>query len=673
MQRIPGLFTAEPQRTLRQKAHLLDYFLLSASAIFIIVDTILVLSSKMYTPPWHGYALMLIAFIANRLERFYLAAGIIIGMFPLVLYLPWTLPNISSMPPRIDSLFYILPGVLLTSILLDYKKTIAVYIVYFLGMVSLPLIARPGQIGYTDIISPLSVLLLVSILTAIFHRYRDRVSAKAQRLLVQQKQSLQLIIDHQSELIVKVNNQGELVFASKTVYELLEDPEKKQATFSELFVDTQYDELPIFAYIQSRFTESPRPVYIELQGPDMQWYGWQFTLLSGEGECAFIGVGRNISATKYAIDALRASENRYRSLIDNFPDYIFQLATDETFLYCSKNVYALEQKPPQQILGKRPAEIGFPPEVCAFFSDTITKSKQQGSPFNAQLRYFAPAGGRLVLSITVKPEYDEQQQVISVMFIGRDITKQTELSQRLAQTDKLETLGHLARGVAHNFTNQLRAIQGYANSLLASQNSDVHYTHLARTISHIAAQADELPRQLLAFTSTTSTLKQVPLDLTQCVYNTLIIARGVLDKKIKISSTPPSEPMYVAGEQSQLQQVFLNMVINARDAMPSGGSIEISFVKRKIGSDFRSEFGFQLTGGYYCGVSIADSGHGIQPGIRQKLFEPFLTTKNHLGATGLGLAIAYNSVKNHHGAIELQNRFGSGATFTVLLPCAEKK
>jgi two-component system cell cycle sensor histidine kinase/response regulator CckA len=244
-------------------------------------------------------------------------------------------------------------------------------------------------------------------------------------------------------------------------------------------------------------------------------------------------------------------------------------------------------------------------------------------------------------------------------------SERAELEERLTQARKMEAIGHLAGGVAHDFNNLLTPIIGYTELVRASlPKSDPIYTDLA-VVLEAAEGARQLVRQLLAF-GRKQALEVRPLDLGVQVRRIEKILRAMIPESIELVLELPAEEIVIRADATQLQQVVLNLVVNAQDAMSSGGGrlvVSVSHVER-AGPDAELE----LEPGPYGVLSVADSGQGIDEHTRARLFEPFFTTKERGKGTGLGLATVYGIVKQHHGAVTVTSTKGEGATFRVYFP-----
>jgi signal transduction histidine kinase/CheY-like chemotaxis protein len=243
---------------------------------------------------------------------------------------------------------------------------------------------------------------------------------------------------------------------------------------------------------------------------------------------------------------------------------------------------------------------------------------------------------------------------------------QRRAEEALRQSQKLEAVGRLAGGVAHDFNNLLAGILGYAELILQEAPPGSLAEEGARTIEGAARRAAELTRQLLAFARMGKQL-EVPVDLHQVIGEVARLLERTLDKRIAVVLELAARRPFVRGDPTQLQQVILNLAVNARDAMPEGGTLTIATAVAELGEAEARE----LTGGPggpALRLTVQDTGVGIPAPVRDRIFEPFFTTKPEGRGTGLGLATVYGVVRNHGGGVRVESEEGRGARFLVFLP-----
>jgi two-component system cell cycle sensor histidine kinase/response regulator CckA len=278
-------------------------------------------------------------------------------------------------------------------------------------------------------------------------------------------------------------------------------------------------------------------------------------------------------------------------------------------------------------------------------------------------------GSRVWISWTNKAVFDEKGSLVEILSIGKDITEKKRLEAQLFRAQKMEAMGTLAGGIAHDFNNILQVIQGFADLLLARGKGLSGAATELRMISDASKRGAELTRQLLTFSrKITSNLS--PLNLNAEVMKTAKLLERIIPKMIDIRLHLDPFLKTVRADPSQLEQVLMNLAINARDAMEEGGVLAIASENASLGEGFCSTHP-DMKPGEFVLLTISDTGCGMSRETLERVFEPFFTTKGLARGTGLGLAVSYGIVKSHGGLIECASEPGRGATFRVYLPAHE--
>jgi PAS domain S-box-containing protein len=269
------------------------------------------------------------------------------------------------------------------------------------------------------------------------------------------------------------------------------------------------------------------------------------------------------------------------------------------------------------------------------------------------------------------PLMPQAGELRGVVMVFRDVTERYDFEARQRQSQKLESIGLLAGGVAHDFNNMLGAILTAAQ-LLEDDVRDPEQKKLLGMIYSSARNAASLTRKLLSF-SRQGKLVSSPLDVHQVLDDTLVILSRTLDKRIGIEKRLAASEALVVGDPAQLQNAFLNLGINAGDAMPQGGAISVTTRNVELDGVFCKASTFDLAVGPYLEIVFTDSGVGMDAATLARIFDPFFTTKEHERGTGLGLASVYGAIKEHRGAIEVKSSPGQGSQFRLLFPLAEER
>ena len=268
------------------------------------------------------------------------------------------------------------------------------------------------------------------------------------------------------------------------------------------------------------------------------------------------------------------------------------------------------------------------------------------------------------------PLVDADGELTMVIEYVRDISERKLLEERFIQAQKMESIGLLAGGIAHDFNNILGGILGYASWLKTNIQGDHPFFRPVDTIEKSASRAAELTAQLLAF-ARGGKYDLRPCSLNGVVGESLKILSGTLDKSIAIETDLNQSLPTVEIDASQIQQVLMNLCVNARDAMPGGGLLTIqSSVARLSESDARNQP--DAKAGWFAVLAVSDTGVGMDAVVKGRIFEPFFTTKEKGKGTGLGLSMVYGVVKNHGGFINVYSEPGQGSTFKIYLPLSGK-
>jgi signal transduction histidine kinase/CheY-like chemotaxis protein len=249
---------------------------------------------------------------------------------------------------------------------------------------------------------------------------------------------------------------------------------------------------------------------------------------------------------------------------------------------------------------------------------------------------------------------------------AEDISERLNLEGQLRQAQKMESVGQLAAGVAHDFNNMLTVIQGHSGMLLAKSNLSPELHDSAQAIYFAAERAASLTRQLLMF-SRKNVMQSTLLDVRQVVRQMIKLLQRLLGETIKLEFNPPAEMPLIQGDVGMIEQVIMNLAVNARDAMAKGGTLSISTIPVTLDEAYVQLHPQARLGNFVC-LRVSDAGCGMEPAIIARIFEPFFTTKEVGKGTGLGLATVYGILKQHYGWIEVASKVGHGTTFDVFFP-----
>ena len=270
------------------------------------------------------------------------------------------------------------------------------------------------------------------------------------------------------------------------------------------------------------------------------------------------------------------------------------------------------------------------------------------------------------------PILSTDNEIVGVVIVFRDVTRELEIQRQLHQGQKLDAIGLLASGIAHDFNNMLGGIIGSAELLQHHLTGDpVSEKYLSITMDS-AKRAADLANKLLAF-SRQQTISSTPVNVHQAVSEALSLLENTIDKRIRIETNFAAEASMVVGDKAQLMNVFLNLGINASHAMKSGGLLSFDSKITDLSRTYCEVSPFDLTPGSYIEVEVRDTGCGIPQNVLHRIFDPFFTTKDQGEGTGLGLAAAYGTIQQHKGAITVYSEQNIGTCFHLYFPLVKDR
>jgi PAS domain S-box-containing protein len=321
----------------------------------------------------------------------------------------------------------------------------------------------------------------------------------------------------------------------------------------------------------------------------------------------------------------------------------------------------------QEAMGQNPRILKSGKHDTSFYR-RMWESLAQGKVWSGRITNKKKNGELYEEEMTISPIRDSAGKIIDYVAVQDDVTQEVALEMQLRQAQKLEGIGQLAGGVAHDFNNILTSIQCNASLLRNVELDAAERTECADQILRAAEHAASLTRQLLIF-SRKQVMHPAILDLNAVVEGVVKMLQRILGEDIALRAelAPVLPPVFA--DAGMIEQVLLNRAVNSRDAMPRGGRLAIATGTR-VQDEFPAEPHPPAAPGEYVWLSVEDTGCGISPGIRPRIFEPFFTTKPVGKGTGLGLATVHGIVQQHHGWIDIASEVGQGTTFKVYLPVA---
>jgi len=355
------------------------------------------------------------------------------------------------------------------------------------------------------------------------------------------------------------------------------------------------------------------------------------------------------------------------AIVDSSGDAILSKTLDGVITSWNRGAAEMYGYRPEEIIGQNVAVL-VPEDRHAELGpifDRLHRGERAG-PFETRRR--RKDGTIVDVSVCISPIRDQQGTVTGAASVARDITGRSQADQERYRSDRLETLGQLAGGIAHDFNNMLAAITNYAGFIAEATAARPRVQADAVQIQAVASRGARLARQLLIF-GRQAPAEPVLIDLNDLLGDTLELLRTSLGSHIEVRITPADEPALVLADRSRCQQMLLNLAVNARDAMPDGGSFRVTVRHTELGASYAASHP-GVTPGPHVQLSVRDTGQGMSPEVAARVFEPFFTTKEEGLGAGLGLSTVYGIVTQADGSITVESAAGDGSTFQIYLPAA---
>ena len=364
-------------------------------------------------------------------------------------------------------------------------------------------------------------------------------------------------------------------------------------------------------------------------------------------------------------ESLRQSVSLLQGIMDGTTDHIMVKGLDGRYQMVNRATAEWLGLPMADILGRTDVELLDTIEAAAIMAFDRSIIESGASASSEQL--VGDAGGTRTWLTTKDVIRDAAGKTMALVAISREITALKRIEAQLRQSAKMEAVGQLAGGVAHDFNNMLTAIRGFTELVRANLPADdtADRADLDQVIL-AANRASELTRQLLAF-SRKQVLAPLVVDPAEALATILPMVRRLLGEHIELVLQSRGDAGAVLVDPTQLEQVIVNLVINARDAMPDGGTLTIRTCAIEV-TTAETDLASGMTAGPYLELAVSDTGVGIQPGVRDHIFEPFFTTKGPGKGTGLGLSMVDGIVRQSGGHVSVQSEPGVGSTFRIRLP-----
>lgn len=381
-----------------------------------------------------------------------------------------------------------------------------------------------------------------------------------------------------------------------------------------------------------------------------------------------IGISRDITKMKEADEALRIRDRAIQAVTQGII-ITDPMQEDNPIIFASPGFERMTGYSPDEVLGRNCRFLqGEGTDPAAI--EKLRQSIQSRRPTTVELLNYRKDGTPFWNELSLSPVFSPDGRLTHFVGVQTDVTDRRNLEEEFRQSQRMEAIGHLAGGVAHDFNNLLAIIIGYSSMLADLMPEDSPGAEFVEEIIKAGDRSMSLTRQLLAF-SRKQVISPKVLDLNEVVRNTEKMLRRLIGEDVVLETRLQEDLMSVKADPGQIEQILMNLSVNARDAMPQGGILTIETENQILeGSD--SSPHSEIQPGAYVALRVADTGVGMTEEVRRRLFEPFFTTKGAGKGTGLGLSVVHGIVKQHQGHIDVRSEAHKGTSFQILIPASQE-
>src|SRR5712671_6332316 len=563
-----------------------------------------------------------------------------------------------------------------------WSAAVAVTLVLAFGLASflLPGLSKLPGLGGVDS-DEITFLMLPQVVRAllglvlifdIYTLYQQLQIHRIRRELVRREELFRLISENAADLIAVVDIQGNRIYNSLSYEKVLgysAEELRNSSSFEQIHPEDR--EGVKEAAQEARFSGIGRPMEYRIRHKDGTWRTLESTAsvtrnTNGEPE-KLVVVNRDVTERKSAAEALRRSEASFRSVIVDAPYGIFRANLSGEFLMVNAALekmlgYGSQEELLEANLAK---SIYRYPAEHQKISDLFLRDKHFK---DVEVEWKRKDGAFITVRCSGWPVKDESSTYIEVF--AEDVTERRVLERQLRMAQKMEAVGRLSGGIAHDFNNLLGVIIGYIQVMKRNLQPENPLHEYAQEIEKASQRAVSLTRQLLAF-SRQQVLEPIILNLNGLVSDMEKMIPRLIGEDIALTLGLDPELGQVKADPGQVEQVVMNLAVNARDAMPDGGKLTVQTANVDLDTAYTRQHPGSRIGSYVM-LRVTDTGTGIDPEIQAQIFEPFFTTKERDKGTGLGLATVYGIVKQSGGYIAVDSEKGKGASFSVYLPRLEQ-
>ncbi|MDF3127591.1 response regulator [Kiritimatiellaeota bacterium B1221] len=475
--------------------------------------------------------------------------------------------------------------------------------------------------------------------------------ARTQRALNESRRNLQGMIEDSPDAILVLDKSHYVLFANEVASHLLGEQADIGQSIQIPLAENTLQEFEI------RPPDSP-PAIVEVRMGNTSWYGAP----------AYILTLTDITNRRQT----EKEKERLLAAIEQIEDTVIVIHLDGTIEYVNPAFKKTSGYDPEDILGQSISQLFGDEEHPEMFAQ-LQETLKAGKVWRGRIEQKCKNGTSYTVESTISPVSGQDGKLINFVAVNRDITdhlriqnEKNTLQEQLVQSQKLESVGRLAAGIAHDFNNMLSVILGYAQIIQCRIKKDTPLYNEVKHIEDAAQRSAVLTRQLLAF-SRRQTLQMSATELNKIVLGIEPMLRRVIAENIELKFKLTSSTTRVIVDPAQMEQVIMNLVVNAKDAMPRGGIILIESKLIEVDKAY-TKWQPDLPIGHYVQLVITDNGCGISPDLIENIFEPFFTTKEVGDGTGLGLSMVYGIIKQCEGSIQAYSEMGRGTAFKIFLP-----
>ncbi|MGA1839441.1 MAG: PAS domain S-box protein [bacterium] len=500
---------------------------------------------------------------------------------------------------------------------------------------------------------------------------------KAQESLRESEEKYRLLVENQTDLVVKVDLEGRFLFVSPSYCEMFGKTESELLGNKFIPLVHEEDRDHTLKAMEALY-KPPYTCYVEQRAmtkDGWKWLAWADKSVIDEDKniIAIVGVGRDITKRKQAEEELSSTRSHLENILRSIPAVIYSYKPfgDHQITFISENVLNLLDYDPK-VFFKDPKywiKHIHPEDRSKALEEAKTVLKTGSCVF--EYRFLHNNGTYRWLSDERRLIKDERGVPIEVVGSFLDITDQKHLEEKFQHSQKMEAVGRLAGGIAHDFNNLLQTIMGYTDLMLLDEEENKRNRKDIEEIQKASKRAASLTRQLLAFSRKQAIQPQM-LDVNLLVDDMTEMIKRLIGEDVELSTIMEPALRSVEADPGHMEQVIMNLTLNARDAMESGGKLIIKTENITFAERDCKKTPYARPGDFVC-LSVEDTGSGIEKETIEHIFEPFFSTKGKWEGTGLGLSTVYGIVQQHKGWINVYSEVGKGTTFKIFLPAFSQK